>query len=138
MPPIHETAPAASPRRRGFGRVLIAVYAVFALSATARSAAQLLQNGAEAPVAYGLSAFSALVYVVATVALAVPGRTAFRLSWVTIGIELVGVLVVGLLSVTVPDLFQRASVWSRFGMGYGFVPLVLPIVGMIWLRRIGR
>ncbi|MDN5726093.1 MAG: hypothetical protein L0G99_09220 [Propionibacteriales bacterium] len=138
MPTAHETASAASPRRRGFGRVLIAVYAVFAFSASARSTVQLVQSGSEAPVAYGLSAFSALVYVVATIALAVPGRTAYRLSWITIGIELAGVLVVGLLSVTVPDLFQRASVWSQFGMGYGFVPLVLPIIGMIWLRRIGR
>ncbi|MFX4271723.1 hypothetical protein ACQBAR_17170 [Propionibacteriaceae bacterium Y1685] len=125
-------------RRNGFGRVLIAVYAIFALAATARSLVQLVTRGAEAPLAYGLSAFSAVVNVVATIALAVRGRAAYRLSWITIGIELAGVLIVGLLSVTHPELFQRDSVWSRFGMGYGFVPLVLPIVGMLWLRRVRR
>jgi hypothetical protein len=25
-------------------------------------------------------------------------------------------------------------VWSDFGIGYGFVPVVLPILGLLWLR----
>ncbi|MFW6597716.1 hypothetical protein ACQBAU_02625 [Propionibacteriaceae bacterium Y2011] len=131
-----DTAPPS--RRNGFGRVLIAVYGVFALAATARSSVQLLRDGSEAPLAYGLSAFSAVVYVVATIALAIRGPVAYRLSWITIGIEFVGVVMVGVLSLTHPELFQRDTVWSRFGMGYGFVPLVLPIVGMVWLRKVRR
>jgi hypothetical protein len=26
-------------------------------------------------------------------------------------------------------------VWSGYGSGYGFVPLVLPVFGLLWLRR---
>jgi hypothetical protein len=34
-----------------------------------------------------------------------------------------------------PELFGHPSVWSGFGVGYGFIPLVLPVLGLIWLRR---
>jgi hypothetical protein len=52
-----------------------------------------------------------------------------------IGIELVGVLVVGLLSYLLPSAFPDKTVWSHFGAGYGYVPLVLPVIGLWWLRR---
>ena len=48
-------------------------------------------------------------------------------------VELLGVLVVGLLSIFDPILFPAKTVWSGFGAGYGYVPLVLPILGMLWL-----
>ena len=51
------------------------------------------------------------------------------------GLDLVGVLTVGVVSLIVPDLFPSTSVWSTFGSGYLFIPLVLPIVGLWWLRR---
>ncbi|WP_348648474.1 hypothetical protein [Cryobacterium breve] len=44
-------------------------------------------------------------------------------------------LVVGALSILDPALFPHDSVWSVFGSGYLFIPLVLPILGMIWLAR---
>ncbi|WP_370619859.1 hypothetical protein [Mumia sp. Pv 4-285] len=119
----------------GFGRVLVAVYAVFAISATARSLVQLVLQFDEAPLAYLLSAFAAAVYVVATVALARRGETSSKVATVAIGVELVGVLVIGTLTVLDPELFPDATVWSEFGAGYGYVPLVLPIVGMWWVLR---
>jgi Na+-transporting NADH:ubiquinone oxidoreductase subunit NqrB len=118
----------------GPGRLLIAVYGVFALSATARASFQLITKFEEAPLAYSLSAISALVYVVATLALA-KGERWRTLAYVTVGFELVGVLAVGLLSLLVPELFAHPSVWSLFGAGYAFIPLGLPILGLIWLRR---
>ena len=120
---------------RGFGRVLVAVYAVFAIAATARSFVQIATRFDEAPVAYLLSALAAVIYIVATVALARGDRTSRRVALVAITIELVGVLAVGTVSLIVPDLFPSASVWSTFGSGYLFIPLVLPIVGLWWLRR---
>jgi len=119
--------------RRGPGRLLVAVYGVFAISATARSAVQIVSRFGDAPVAYLLSALAALVYVVATVALA---RDALRLALVACGIELVGVLVVGTWSLAAPEAFPDATVWSVYGQGYGFVPLVLPVVGLWWIRRV--
>ena len=129
---------AGQTRATGFGRVLIAVYAVFALAATARSLVQVIRSFSEAPLAYGLSAFSGVVYIVATIALASRGRWAYRLSWITISIELFGVIAIGIASLTHPEWFARDSVWSYFGMGYLFIPLVLPLVGMWWLRKVGR
>ncbi|WP_255559071.1 MULTISPECIES: hypothetical protein [unclassified Mumia] len=132
-------SPADEPTRArtasGFGRVLVAVYAVFAISATARSGVQLALQFDEAPLAYLLSAFAAVVYVVATVALARSGETSTKVAAVAIGVELVGVLVVGTLTVLDPELFPDATVWSEFGAGYGYVPLVLPVVGLWWLLR---
>jgi hypothetical protein len=120
--------------RRGPGRVLIAVYALFAVAATSRAVFQLSTHYSEAPLAYLLSAFAAAVYIVATVALARGGRTWMRVATVSLTIELVGVLVVGALSVLQPGDFPDATVWSDFGAGYGFVPLVLPILGLWFLR----
>lgn len=116
----------------GFGRVLVAVYAVFALAASARSIFQLATKAGDAPFAYSMSAIAGLVYVVATIALA---RSRRGLALVTISIELVGVLVTGVLSLVDDSLFPDQTVWSGFGEGYVFVPLVLPLVGLWWLRR---
>ncbi|HLS14944.1 MAG TPA: hypothetical protein VK095_10580 [Beutenbergiaceae bacterium] len=119
----------------GAGRVLILIYGVFALSATARSAVQLIRDAGEAPLAYGLSAFSAAVYVLATIALAHNGRRMRRIAWCAVVVELLGVVVIGVFSMTSPELFPRETVWSGFGSGYGYIPLVLPVVGLIWLWR---
>ena len=91
--------------RSGPGRLLIAVYAVFALAATARSAVQLATKFDAAPLAYLLSAFAAVVYIVATVCLARGDRTSRRVATVSIVVELVGVLVVGTLSIVDPQAF---------------------------------
>lgn len=127
---MSNTAPS---RSRGLGRVLILVYGLLALAATGRSVYQLIDDFEKAPVAYSLSALAAVIYIVATIALVVPGETWYRIAVVTIGFELVGVLVVGLLSLFDPVLFPAKTVWSVFGRGYGFVPLVLPVLGLIWL-----
>jgi hypothetical protein len=47
----------------------------------------------------------------------------------------VGVLAVGVLSLVDAAEFPDATVWSAFGRGYGYVPLVLPVVGLLWLRH---
>jgi amino acid transporter len=121
--------------RSGPGRLLIAVYAVFALAASARSAVQLATRFDEAPLAYLLSAFAAAVYIVATVCLARGNRTSRRVATVSIVVELVGVLAIGTFSLVDPQAFPDATVWSGYGRGYGFVPVVLPVLGLWWLRR---
>ena len=116
----------------GPGRVLVAVYGIFALAAGARAAVQLSTRFGEAPLAYLLSALAAVVYVVATVGLVRGGRSGRRTALVAITVELVGVLVVGTLSLADPAAFPDETVWSAFGRGYFFVPLVLPVLGL-WL-----
>jgi hypothetical protein len=119
----------------GPGRLLIAIYAIFALAATARAGYQLLTKFSDAPLAYTLSALSALVYIVATIALA---RNLRKIATVSLVFELVGVLLVGTLSILLPADFQHATVWSLYGVGYACVPLILPVVGLWWLRKSNR
>ena len=129
------TEPAAPGPAGGPGRVLVAVYGVFAVAAGARATVQLATRFSEAPVAYLLSAVAAVVYVVAAVGLARGGRAGRRTAVLACAVELVGVLAVGALSILDPAAFPDATVWSRFGQGYGFVPLVLPVLGLLWLRH---
>ncbi len=139
------TPPLARRRLRGPGRILVAVYAVLAIAATGRSAFQIVDRFEEAPVAFSLSAVAAVVYVVATLALAFGWD---RLAWITIGFELLGVLVIGAVTIVAPaivglgdvELLDRAfgregTVWALFGLGYLCVPLALPVVGMLYLAR---
>lgn len=124
-------------RLSGLGRVLITVYIVLALAATFRSIYQILTKFDEAPIAYSLSAVSGIVYIVAVVAL-IKRRGIWRaIAWGALIFELCGVLLVGLLSLVLPQLFDHPSVWSYFGRGYVFIPLVLPVLGLLWLNREG-
>jgi hypothetical protein len=132
---------AASPpesTRTGPGRLLVAVYGLFALSASARAAVQIATKFSHAPVAYVLSAFAAVVYILATVTLSNGSPTARRIALVSCSVEFVGVLAVGTWSIADPATFPDATVWSGYGSGYGFVPLVLPVFGLLWLRHWAR
>jgi hypothetical protein len=115
--------------------LLVAIYALFALAATARAAVQIATKFSNAPVAYVLSALAGLIYIVATVTLAVGSPAARRIAVVCCSVELVGVLAVGTWSIADPASFPDATVWSGYGSGYGFVPLVLPVFGLLWLRH---
>jgi cytochrome bd-type quinol oxidase subunit 2 len=136
--------PSAPSRAAGVGRVLVAVYAILAIAATGRSVFQIIDRFAEAPVAFTLSALAAVVYIVATISLALGWR---RTALLTICFELAGVLVIGTLSVAAPALLglhsidpfgRAATVWSVYGAGYVFVPLVLPVLGLLYLLRLNR
>jgi hypothetical protein len=124
----------------GIGRLLIAAYAVLALAATGRAGYELVAKFDQAPLSYSLSAASALIYIVATIALARPTIAWRRVAYVAVIIELTGVLVIGAASVIWPEFFtydgkQVRTVWSYFGIAYGCVPLVLPVLGLIWLGK---
>src|ERR1700739_190140 len=136
--------PAASPKsaapqkestRTGPGRLLVAVYGLFALSASARAGVQIATKFSHAPVAYVLSAFAGLVYILATVTLGNGSRTARRIAVVSCSVEFVGVLAVGTWSLVDPATFPDATVWSGYGSGYGFVLLVLPVLGPLLLAH---
>nr|WP_040407057.1 hypothetical protein [Amycolatopsis nigrescens] len=118
--------------------MLVAVYAIFAIAATSRAAVQIAGKFHEAPLAYLLSAFAAVVYLLATFALARSGRTWFRIALVACTVEFLGVLTVGTLSVFDAEAFPHATVWSVYGRGYLFIPLVLPVLGLLWLRRTAK
>src|SRR5256714_15060922 len=90
----------------GAGRVLVAVYGLFALAATSRAGVQIATKFHEAPVAYLLSALAAVVYIVATVPLA---RSDRLLALLCCGFELLGVLVAGPLRLVDGAAFPKAT-----------------------------
>jgi len=132
------------PRAAGVGRLLVAVYAILAIAALGRSTFQIIDRFAEAPIAFSLSAVAAVVYVLATLALALGWD---RVAWITVSFELAGVLLVGTLSVVAPAVLglddanpfgREATVWSAYGAGYLFIPLALPVLDIVWLRHRAR
>jgi hypothetical protein len=128
----------ARPKTSGAGRTLIVFYFIMTIAALARSIFEIVSHFSVAPLAYLLSLFAGIVYLIATIALVTPGRPAFRVAQVAITIELVGVLVVGALSVIDLSLFpfsgDRSTVWAYFGLEYLLIPLALPILGLLFLR----
>ena len=123
-----EDSPPTGPRR-----LLIALYAIFALAATARGIVQIATKFDEAPVAYVLSLFSGIVYICATIGLLTNRRWSRPLAWAAVGTEMVGVVTIGFASIIDAEAFPHDTVWSRFGAGYGYVPVILPVLGLMWL-----
>lgn len=122
----------------GPGRLLLSLYGVFTVAALSRSIVQISTKYHEAPLAYVLSAVAGVVYAVITVALWKGGESARKVALVCCSAELVGVLAVGTLTLADSSAFPDATVWSDFGIGYVFLPLALPIAGLLWLRRSAR
>ena len=128
VPEPEDEAPPTGPRR-----VLIALYAIFALAATARGIVQIATKFDEAPLAYSLSLFSGIVYIAATIGLVTNRPWSRPLAWAAVGTEMVGVVTIGLASIIDSTAFPHDTVWSRFGAGYGYVPVILPVLGLMWL-----
>lgn len=121
--------------KRGISTLIVALYGVLAFAATGRASYELIAKFDKAPLAYSLSAASAVIYIVATVALAKHTRASRLVALVTIVFELIGVLVIGTLSIFTPQVFPASTVWSWYGISYGWFPLIMPIVGLLWLRK---
>ena len=128
LPHSTDDSPPTGPRR-----VLIALYAVFALAATSRGIVQIATKYDEAPLAYSLSLFSGFVYIAATIGLVTNRRWSRPLAWAAVSTEMVGVVTIGLASILESTAFPHDTVWSRFGAGYGYVPIILPVLGLMWL-----
>lgn len=122
----------------GPGRLLVALYGVFTVAAASRAAYQLIAQFDRAPLAYILSAVSAVVYAFILFSLVRGGEGARRAAVVCCALELLGVLGVGTWTLVDRSAFPDATVWSDYGMGYLFIPVFLPVTGLLWLRRARR
>lgn len=131
-----EQAPSRQPGiGKGPGTLLVTLYGIFTVGAASRSAVQLATRFEEAPLAYVLSAVAAVVYAFITVSLVRGGERARRAAFGCCLVELLGVLAVGTWTLVEPSAFPDATVWSDYGMGYLFIPVFLPVTGLLWLRR---
>ncbi|MER7479656.1 hypothetical protein ABTX60_18820 [Streptomyces sp. NPDC126510] len=125
-------------RRRlisGPGTLLVWLYGVMVVGAVSRSAFQIATEFDRAPLAYSLSAVAGVVYGFITYSLVRGGETARRVALACCVAELVGVLTVGTWTLVEPSAFPDATVWSDFGMGYLFIPVILPVSAIYWLRK---
>ncbi len=123
---------------RGPGRLLVWLYGVFTVAAASRSIVQTVLDFDKAPLAYVLSAAAAVIYAFITYSLVRGGASARRAALVCCAAELAGVLVVGTWTLLEPSAFPDDTVWSGYGMGYLFIPVILPVTAMVWLRRAPR
>ncbi|MEI5099585.1 hypothetical protein RB200_14570 [Streptomyces sp. PmtG] len=136
--------PGTAPKRRkphrqklitGPGILLVWLYGVMVVGAVSRSAVQISTDFDKAPLAYTLSALAGVVYGFITYSLVRGGERARRAALVCCAAELAGVLGVGAWTLAEPSAFPDATVWSDFGMGYLFIPVLLPLTALYWLRR---
>lgn len=126
-------SPPAAPPGAGPRRLLVALYGTFALAATARAGVQIATKFEHSPLSYSLSLLAGLVYIAATVGLMTNRPWSRPLAWAAVSVELIGVLTVGAASFIWPHAFADDTVWTHFGQGYVFIPVVLPIIGVWWL-----
>ncbi|MEW2630518.1 hypothetical protein AB0903_02370 [Streptomyces sp. NPDC048389] len=120
---------------KGPGLLLVWLYGVMSVGAVSRSVYQIIDDFGSAPLAHVLSAVAAVVYAFITYTLVRGGETARKAALVCCAAELAGVLIVGTWTVLEPSAFPDSTVWSAYGMGYVFIPVLLPVTGMLWLRR---
>ncbi|GGM00278.1 hypothetical protein GCM10010129_49760 [Streptomyces fumigatiscleroticus] len=118
----------------GPGMLLVWLYGVMVVGAVSRSVYQISTEFDRAPLAYSLSAVAGLVYGFITYSLVRGGETARRAALVCCAAELAGVLIVGTWTLAEPSAFPDATVWSEYGMGYLFIPVLLPLSALYWLR----
>ncbi|MEV7016275.1 hypothetical protein [Streptomyces sp. NPDC093991] len=119
----------------GPGLLLVWLYGVMVVGAVSRSVYQIATEFDRAPLAYTLSALAGVVYGFITYTLVHGGEKARRAALVCCAAELVGVLTVGTWTLADPSAFPDATVWSDYGMGYLFIPVLLPLTAVHWLRR---
>lgn len=118
---------------RAIGQILAVSYPVLALSAGVRAVYQLFfKPGVTDKFPPALSALAALLYLLATLGFVVRKPWTWWLTVVILALETAGVLVVGTLSAVLPGLTGR-TVWHDYGVDYGFLPLIQPVLGLIWL-----
>ena len=128
-------------RRRlisGPGTLLVWLYGVMVVGAVSRSVYQIATEFDRAPLAYSLSAVAGLVYGFITYSLVRGGEQARRAALVCCALELVGVLTVGTWTLVDPSAFPDQTVWSDYGMEYLFIPVILPVSALYWLRKAAR
>ncbi|GAQ58517.1 hypothetical protein [Streptomyces acidiscabies] len=119
----------------GPGMLLVWFYGVMVVGAVSRSVYQIATEFDRAPLAYSLSAVAGGVYGFITYSLVRGGEAARKAAQVCCAAELAGVVVVGTWTLLDQAAFPDSTVWSDYGMGYVFIPVLLPVSALYWLRK---
>lgn len=121
------------PRSLGLGRVVMVLFWAFGVWTTVMGVIDLLHVG-DGPLGSAIvSVLAGVVYLVAALGITHNGRRMRIIGWAAMVVCAVGPLLVGLLGLGIPELWATRSTWSAFGAHYSFIPLVLPVIGLVWL-----
>ena len=115
--------------------LLVWLYGVMVVGAVSRSVVQISTEFDSVPLAYSLSAVAGVVYGFITYSLVRGGGDGPQGGAGVLRRRVLGVLTVGRGTLVEPSAFPDATVWSDYGMGYLFIPVMLPISAMYWLGR---
>jgi hypothetical protein len=115
------------------GKILAVSYPVLAISTGARGLYQLfLKEGVSDYLPPLLTTIAAFLYLIAAVGFARRSKRAWAVSVTALSLEMIGIIVVGILSFTDPELVGDTA-WRHFGADYGYFPFIQPLLGLIWL-----
>lgn len=132
---VQQTQTTRKQASRGAADVLGFFYGLWSFSALGRSSYEyLFKPNVATYVPAHLSTFVGALYILIIVGLR---KRSPRWWWLTLAlliVELTGVLLVGTIDV-IWHPFPYATVWSKYGIGYFFMPLVLPFAGLTYLLR---
>jgi hypothetical protein len=127
-------APGTSAATRGGADALAFFYGLWAVAALSRAGYQYLVRRPDDFTPTHISLFVGALYVLIIIALRRRSPHAWWSALLLLWVELLGVLLVGTIDVLWQP-FPYSSVWSAYGAGYLFMPLVLPLAGLVWLVR---
>lgn len=133
LPPVQEQVPDNRRPALGLGRIVMAIFWLFGAWTLIVSIRSLIGIGGEPLGPALVSLLAALIYLTAAIALTHNGRRMRMVGWASVGISLAGPILTGLLGVGTSEVSAEFSPWSRFGEYYYYLPLVIPVIGLVWL-----
>lgn len=121
-------------RPRAAADALVFFYGLWAVAAISRALYQYAVRRPPDLTPTHISLFVGALYVLIILGMRRRSPAAWRATLALLAVELLGVLVVGAVDV-VWRPFPYTTVWSGFGAGYLYMPLLLPAAGIWWMLR---
>ena len=118
----------------GLGRVVMALFWVMAVVSVLSGTWYLIRESA-VPIGPRLIAFLAgFVYLAVALGLTHNGRKMRLVAGGGLIISLVAPIIMGLLELGMPATLPSVpSPWANFGADYYYLPLILSVVGLVWM-----
>ena len=119
----------------GLGRIVMLIFWLFGLFTTIPAVIYLIRE-TQMPIGPRLVAVLAgVTYLLVALGITHNGKKMRIMAWAALVASLVGPFVMGLFELGIEQVSAVPSAWARFGAYYWYVPLVLPVIGLVWMWR---